>query len=151
VSFTQTKEIVPSRLICYANGGAEKSSHRVCSNGIAAAISSILVSMMLLMFDAFVPCLDKTVSFSSYSIVDLVLLWCGSVTIDWFKRWIYTYTVSYQIYKKKLYNFILFSWYSTMYCTFIANAAMHATDFFRLIFTSRFLLEKCTDSALLYL
>jgi len=75
LSFTSAEPIIPSRLICYANGGAEKSDHRVCSNGIAAAISSILVSMMLLMFDAFIPCLDKTVSFDVYltvSLADLV-------------------------------------------------------------------------------
>ncbi|XP_065896346.1 uncharacterized protein [Dysidea avara] len=55
---TQADPIVRSTVICFGNQYKE-SAHRVCKNGIAAAISSILVCMMLLMFDVFIPCLDK--------------------------------------------------------------------------------------------
>ena len=61
---TRADPIVPSTVICFGNQYKE-SAHRVCKNGIAAAISSILVCMMLLMFDVFIPCLDKMVSFDT--------------------------------------------------------------------------------------
>ena len=62
VGFTSSDPIYPSRDICYFNGGAQKSGHRICHNGIAAAVSSILICMMLLTFDAIIPCLNRSVS-----------------------------------------------------------------------------------------
>ena len=60
-AFTSSEPIVPSAIICYNNGGAFKSGHRICHNGLAAAITSILMCMMLLIFDTFIPCLNKLV------------------------------------------------------------------------------------------
>ena len=65
-AFTSSDPIVPSAIICYNNGGAFKSGHRICHNGLAAAIASILVCMMLLIFDAFVPCLNRMVSLDMF-------------------------------------------------------------------------------------
>ncbi|XP_065905153.1 uncharacterized protein [Dysidea avara] len=57
--FSEESNLNPAAFMCYANSGAEKSDHRICHNGIAAAVSSILVCMMLLIFDTFIPCLNK--------------------------------------------------------------------------------------------
>ena len=59
--FSEESNLNPAAFMCYANSGAEKSDHRICHNGIAAAVSSILVCMMLLIFDTFIPCLNKMV------------------------------------------------------------------------------------------
>ena len=59
--FSKESDLNFATVICYANSGAEKSDHRICHNGIAAAVSSILVCMMLLIFDTFIPCLNKMV------------------------------------------------------------------------------------------
>ena len=47
--------------ICYDNPAAEDSGHRICHSLVAAAISSILICMVLMIFDVFIPCVDKTV------------------------------------------------------------------------------------------
>jgi len=76
LNFTSADPIIPSRAICYLNGWADQSGHRVCSNGIATAISSIiLVSMTLLIFDAFIPCVNRTVSFDTCLIVSFSRSW----------------------------------------------------------------------------
>ncbi|XP_065914573.1 uncharacterized protein [Dysidea avara] len=59
LAFTNAEPMIPSRYICYSNPGAYQSGHHICNNGVAAAVSSILVCMMLLNFDVFIPCLDK--------------------------------------------------------------------------------------------
>ena len=59
--FTTANAIYPSTAICYDNPAAEHSDYRICHNGIAAAVSSILVCMVLLILDLFIPCLDKVV------------------------------------------------------------------------------------------
>jgi len=60
--FTDSDPLSPSVAICYLNDAAQKSDHRICHNGIAAAVSSILICMMLLTFDTIIPCLNRSVS-----------------------------------------------------------------------------------------
>ena len=62
LGFTSSEPILPSAAICYVNYAALKSDHRICHNGVAAAVSSILICMMLLTFDAIIPCLNRSVS-----------------------------------------------------------------------------------------
>jgi len=69
LTFTSTYPTTPLRTpsassVCYDNPAAAQSGHRICLNGVAASVSSILVCMMLLTFDAFIPCLNKMVSLS---------------------------------------------------------------------------------------
>ena len=67
LAFTNAEPMIPSRYICYSNPGAYQSGHHICNNGVAAAVSSILVCMMLLNFDVFIPCLDKMVHNNYFS------------------------------------------------------------------------------------
>ena len=62
VGFTNSDPIFPSTAICYHNGRAQNSGYRICHNGVAAAVSSILICMMLLTFDTIIPCLNRSVS-----------------------------------------------------------------------------------------
>jgi len=62
VLFTRSDPIFPSAEVCYLNDAAQKSDYRICHNGIAVAVSSILICMMLLTFDTIIPCLNKSVS-----------------------------------------------------------------------------------------
>ena len=55
-------------VICYANPKAEDSGHRICHGLMGAAISSIMVCMMLMIFDVFIPCVDTMVVLSVYYI-----------------------------------------------------------------------------------
>ena len=48
-------------LICYGNPKAETSGHRICHSLMATAISSIMVCMMLMIIDLFIPCVDTKV------------------------------------------------------------------------------------------
>ena len=48
-------------LICYDNPRARHSDHRICHSLMAEAIASILISMMLMNFDVFIPCINKMV------------------------------------------------------------------------------------------
>jgi len=64
ITFGGSDDLLAATVICYSNGAAEKSSTRICINGVAATISSILISMMLLTFDAIIPCVDKRVKCS---------------------------------------------------------------------------------------
>jgi len=54
-------DIVASNLICYENPHTMSSGHRICHNGVAAAVSSILVCIILLIIDAFIPCVHDKV------------------------------------------------------------------------------------------
>ena len=47
--------------VCFTNPGAEKSDARICHSLMGVAISSILVCMVLMIFDVFIPCLDTKV------------------------------------------------------------------------------------------
>ena len=47
--------------ICYHNPKTEDSGHRICHSLVGVAISSILVSMVLMIFDVFIPCVDSMV------------------------------------------------------------------------------------------
>ena len=59
---TEPSVVAKVSAICYVNPAAEHSDHRICSSLIAAAISSIMVCMILMIFDAFIPCVNNTVS-----------------------------------------------------------------------------------------
>ena len=59
---TEPSVVTKVSTICYGNPAAEHSDHRICSSLIAAAISSIMVCMVLMIFDAFIPCVNNTVS-----------------------------------------------------------------------------------------
>ena len=47
--------------ICYENPKAVHSGHRICHSLFGTAISSILVSMILMIFDVLIPCVDTKV------------------------------------------------------------------------------------------
>ena len=47
--------------ICYLNPKAEHSDSRICFSLVAAAISSIMVCMMLMIFDTLIPCVNTMV------------------------------------------------------------------------------------------
>ena len=47
--------------VCVANPEAATSGIRVCHSLLGVAISSILVCMVLMIFDVFIPCVDKKV------------------------------------------------------------------------------------------
>ena len=57
-----TKTNLGVYMICYANPNAVDSSYRICNSLVGAAISSIMVCMMLMIFDVFIPCVDKMVN-----------------------------------------------------------------------------------------
>ena len=61
ITFPSTDNAGAVYAICYANPKAEHSGHRICHSLMAAAISSIMVCMVLMIFDVFIPCLDKMV------------------------------------------------------------------------------------------
>ena len=64
-----TTEIISARtdsataayLICYRNPKALTSGPRICHSLMGTAISSIMVCMMLMIFDVFIPCVDTRV------------------------------------------------------------------------------------------
>ena len=49
--------------ICYENPTAEDSGHRICLSLMATAISSIMVCMVLMVLDVFIPCVDSMVKY----------------------------------------------------------------------------------------
>ena len=58
ITYRSTDSAYAVSEICYGNPKAEKSGHRICHSLMATAISSIMVCMMLMIFDVFIPCVD---------------------------------------------------------------------------------------------
>ena len=59
ITFPRTSSAYAASLVCYSrNWKAEKSGPRICHSLMGVAISSILVSMVLMIFDVFIPCVD---------------------------------------------------------------------------------------------
>ena len=54
----------PVAEICYNNPIAKESGHRICHSLMATAISSIMVCMMLMIIDLFIPCVNTMVMIS---------------------------------------------------------------------------------------
>ena len=52
--------------ICYYNPKAIHSGHRICFSLLASAISSIMVCMVLMILDVFIPCVEKMVKIITY-------------------------------------------------------------------------------------
>ena len=50
-----------ARPICYDNPRAKLSGNRICHSSYAAAISSIMLCVVWMIFDAIIPCVDKMV------------------------------------------------------------------------------------------
>ena len=61
ITYGHTNSDKAAFLICYNNPRARNGDHRVCHSLMAAAVASILVSMMLMNFDVFIPCINKMV------------------------------------------------------------------------------------------
>ena len=59
-----TDDAYAANLICYHNPNAKESGHRICHSLMATAISSIMVCMVLMIIDVFIPCVDKMVMIS---------------------------------------------------------------------------------------
>ena len=55
-------------VICYHNPNAKDSGHRICHGLMGAAISSIMVCMVLMIIDVFIPCVNTMVVLSVYYI-----------------------------------------------------------------------------------
>ena len=58
IRFPRTESALAANLICYGNPKALTSGPRICNSLMGTAISSIMVCMMLMIFDVFIPCVD---------------------------------------------------------------------------------------------
>ena len=61
ITFASTDSAYVAGHICYQNPKAETSGHRICHSLMGTAISSILLCMVLMIFDVFIPCVDTMV------------------------------------------------------------------------------------------
>ena len=61
ITFANTDSATAARLICYGNPKALTSSPRICHSLMGVAISSILVCMVLMILDVFIPCVNTKV------------------------------------------------------------------------------------------
>ena len=66
ITYSNTDSANAAYLICYDNPKALTSGHRICHSLMGAAISSIMVCMVLMIFDVFIPCVDTMVMIISY-------------------------------------------------------------------------------------
>ena len=57
----RTDSATAADIICYNNPKAETSGPRICNSLMGVAISSIMVCMVLMIFDVFIPCVDTKV------------------------------------------------------------------------------------------
>ena len=60
-TFQSTNSAYAAHLICYDNPKAETSGFRVCLSLMGVAISSILVCLVLMILDVFIPCVNTKV------------------------------------------------------------------------------------------
>ena len=67
IRFASTDSAGAAYLICYDNPKALASGHRICYSLMATAISSIMVCMMLMIIDLFIPCVNTMVMISIIS------------------------------------------------------------------------------------
>ena len=61
ITFQSTDGAYAASLVCYRNPKADKSGFRICLSLMGVAISSILVCMVLMIFDVFIPCVNTKV------------------------------------------------------------------------------------------
>ena len=61
ITFGSTDVDRTARTICFDNPKAKNSGVRICCSLIAAAFSSIMVCMVLMIFDVLIPCVDAMV------------------------------------------------------------------------------------------
>ena len=66
ITYGQTDVHYATSRICYYNPKAIHSSHRICFSLLASAISSIMVCMVLMILDVFIPCVEKMVKIITY-------------------------------------------------------------------------------------
>ena len=66
ITYASTDSASAAYEICYDNPKAEYSASRICHSLMGAAISSIMVCMVLMIFDVFIPCVDTMVLIISY-------------------------------------------------------------------------------------
>ena len=59
--FPRTDSALVGNSVCYRNPKAEIRGPRICHSLMGAAISSIMVCMVLMIFDVFIPCVDTMV------------------------------------------------------------------------------------------
>ena len=62
ITFASTDSAGAARQVCYQNPKAETSGHRICHSLMGVAISSIMLCMVLMIFDVFIPCVDPMVT-----------------------------------------------------------------------------------------
>ena len=58
ITFARTDSATAASSICYNNPKAQTSSPRICHSLMGVAISSILVCMVLIILDVFIPCVN---------------------------------------------------------------------------------------------
>ena len=61
ITFPSTDSARAADRVCFGTPKTEKSGNRICHSLMGVAISSILVCMVLMIFDVFIPCLDTKV------------------------------------------------------------------------------------------
>ena len=66
ISSQTTDSAYAASHVCYSNPKAEISGGRICHSLIGVAISSILVCMVLMIFDVFIPCVNTKVMIIYY-------------------------------------------------------------------------------------
>ena len=66
ITYGQTDVHYATYGICYYNPKAIQSGHRICFSLLASAISSIMVCMVLMILDVFIPCVEKMVKIITY-------------------------------------------------------------------------------------
>ena len=63
ITFGITTSAADAGKICYDNCEAKTSGWRICFSLMGVAISSIMVCMVLMIFDVFIPCVDMKVRY----------------------------------------------------------------------------------------
>ena len=58
ITFARTDSASAARSICYDNPKDQTSSPRICHSLMGVAVSSILVCMVLMILDVFIPCVN---------------------------------------------------------------------------------------------
>ena len=61
ITYPRTGSAYAAHFVCYHNPKADKSGFRICLSLMGVAISSILVCMVLMIFDVFIPCVNTKV------------------------------------------------------------------------------------------
>ena len=66
INYPRTDSANAAYQICYYSPKTAYSGPRICNSLMGAAVSSIMVCMVLMIFDVFIPCVDTMVMIISY-------------------------------------------------------------------------------------